>query len=213
MYCTRAAKKLFFFLIKPNPPFFFRGGGYWFWLGFILGFIRNWHILQGKLENPNSFVFLAATSSSRNTPWLLLLFLLFFFLLIMMMLPLIINSYNLVSYHQNLMKIVLNWRISHCLSFPGNLSDFFLFFLENLILVHLWTYKKFSPDSSPDSELWSPKSSSFMHGLSWSLLYMTKQRGFHDYHLSGDRFLNIIASGGLHLLGFHWFLLTYDIYY
>ena len=52
--------------------------------------------------------FLAATSSSRNTPWLLLLL-----LRIMMMLPLIINSYNLISFHQNLMKLVLNWRTSH----------------------------------------------------------------------------------------------------
>ena len=33
---------------------------------------------------------------------------LFLLLRIMMMLPLIINSYNLVSFHQNLMKLVLN---------------------------------------------------------------------------------------------------------
>ena len=59
---------------------------------------------------------------------------------IMMMLPLIINSYNLVNFHWNFMKLVLNKRISHCLSFPGNiflLSSFFL----NLILMCLWTRK------------------------------------------------------------------------
>ena len=82
------------------------------------------------------------TSSSRNTPWLLL-----FLLRIMMMLPLIINSYNLVSFHHNLMKLVLNLRISHCLSFPGNIFLFFPFFWKNLFLVRLWTWKTFSPDS------------------------------------------------------------------
>ena len=46
--------------------------------------------------------FLAVISSSRNTPWLLL------FLRIMMMLPLLINSYNLISFHEILVKIILN---------------------------------------------------------------------------------------------------------
>ena len=46
---------------------------------------------------------LAVTSISRNTPWLLL-----FLGRIMMMLPLIINSYNLVNFHRNFMKLVLN---------------------------------------------------------------------------------------------------------
>ena len=82
--------------------------------------------------------FLAATISSRSTPWLLLVLLLllfFFFLWIMMMLLLNINFYNLVSLYRNLMKPVLNWRISHCLSFPGNNSYFFPFFWKNLIPV------------------------------------------------------------------------------
>ena len=102
-------------------------------------------LLNDFFKDISYIEFLAATSSSRNTPWLLLLL----FLWIMMMLPLIINSYNLVSFHQNLMKLVLNWRISHCLSFPGNISFFFLFFLfwKNLILVRLWTWKNFSPYS------------------------------------------------------------------
>ena len=85
--------------------------------------------------------FLAATSSSRNTPWLLLLLLL---LRIMMMLPLIINSYNLVSFHQNLMKLVLNWRISHCLSFPGN-NFLIFFFLEKSDFSVLKDLEKFQP--------------------------------------------------------------------
>ena len=44
----------------------------------------------------------ARHSCLRPTPSLLL------FLGIMMMLPLIINSYNLVSFHQNLMTLVMN---------------------------------------------------------------------------------------------------------
>ena len=82
---------------------------------------------------------LAVTISFRNTPWLLLL------LRIMMMLPLITNSYNFVSFHLNLMKLVLNWRINHCLSFPGNIFLFFSW--KNLILVRMWTWKNFIPDS------------------------------------------------------------------
>ena len=64
------------------------------------------------------------------------------------MLPLIINSYNLVSFYQNLLKLVLNWRISHCLSFPRNILPLSpIFFWKNLISVRFWTQKNFSSDS------------------------------------------------------------------
>ena len=103
---------------------------------------------------------LAVTSSSRNTPWLLL-----FLLKIMMMLPLIMNSYNLVNFHWNFMKLDLNYRISHCLSFTWNI--FLIFFLIWFnVLVDL---EKFLPWYLR-SELWSPKTSSFMHGWSWNWL-------------------------------------------
>ena len=64
-----------------------------------------------------------------------------------MMLPLIIYSYNLVNFHWNFMKIVLNQRISHCLSFTGNIFLIFVLFFLNLTLVCLWTWKNFSPDT------------------------------------------------------------------
>ena len=86
------------------------------------------------LANGNAYI------SKKLLPWL--------FLWIMMMLPLIINSYNLVNFHQNLMKLFLNWRISHCLYFPEMfLFIFFKFFFLNLILERLWTWKNFRPDS------------------------------------------------------------------
>ena len=110
----------------------------------------------------DSYLFLAATSSSRNTPWLLLLF---FFLWIMMMLPLIINSYNLVNFHQNLVKLILNWRITLCLSFLGIIFLFFFpFFLEKSDFSAFVDLEKFQTWYIR-SELWSPKTSSFMHGL------------------------------------------------
>ena len=119
--------------------------------------------------------FLAATSSSRNTPWLLLL-------LFMMMLPLIINSYNVVSFHQNSIKLVSIHRISQYICFPRNISFILiLFFLENSDLSALVDLEKFQPWYLK-SDLGSPKTSSIMHGLSWNSLETIKQRDFHDPH-------------------------------
>ena len=75
--------------------------------------LRWWDIrFENRFQLGKYESLLAATSSSsRNTLWLLL-----FLFRIMMMLPLILNSYNLVGFHQNLLKFVLNLRISHCLS-------------------------------------------------------------------------------------------------
>ena len=50
----------------------------------------------------------------------------------MMMLPLIVNSYILVNFHWNFMKLVLNQRISHCLSSTGNI---FLIFVLLFVLI------------------------------------------------------------------------------
>ena len=140
----------------------------------------NTNIQSVKPSQCKSFflLFLAATSSSRNTPWLLLLFF-FLFLGIMMMLPLIINSYNLVTFHQNLMKLVSNWRTSPRLSFPGNIFQFFPFLFEISDLSGLVDLEKIQRDSIRVN-FRSPKSSSFMHGLSPNLLEMIKQKELND---------------------------------
>ena len=100
------------------------------WRGMLLYMTRKFY----------SYILLAATSSSRNTPWLLLLL----FLWVMMMLPLIINSYNLVTFNQNLMKLVLNWRITHCLSFPGIIFLFFPFFSGKIWFYCVCGFRKIS---------------------------------------------------------------------
>ena len=53
------------------------------------------------------------------------------------------------------------------------------YFFQKLDLSVFVDLEKFQPWYI-ESELWRPKTSSFMHGLSWNLLYMMKQKGFHD---------------------------------
>ena len=56
---------------------------------------------------------------------------------------------------------------------------FSFFFLQKLDLGVFVDLEKFQP-MQHKNELWNPKTSSFMHGLSQNLLYMIKQRGFND---------------------------------
>ena len=67
-------------------------------------YIANWDywVIIGSIYSISVADFLAVTSSARNSPWFLFLW------RVMMMLPPIINSYNLISFHQNSMKLVLN---------------------------------------------------------------------------------------------------------
>ena len=59
--------------------------------------------------------------------------------------------------------------------FPGDkFLNLILFFFQKLDLSVFVDLEKFQPWFI-GSELWSTKTSLFMHGLSWNLLYMMKQ--------------------------------------
>ena len=64
-----------------------------------------------------------------------------------MMLPLIKNSYNLVSFHQNLMKLVLNFKNESLPFFPRKHYPNFFILLEKSYFSALVDLKNFSPDT------------------------------------------------------------------
>ena len=91
------------------------------------------------------------------------------------------GSYYLVSYHQNLMKLVLNYSMSHCLPFPGIIFHFLKSDFSALV-----DFEQFQPWYL-SSELWNPISSLFMH-VKFALT--DKVKGFQWF--TGDKFLNFI---------------------